>query len=524
MSDEEDSLDNFKYESKEKKADNSNIIAFSELYDNLYQLKKYICKIETPNLKGTGTLLKLQKGKEPFYCLLTCEHIITDELINNESEIEIRYNYISNGNTKYSILKLKLKENERFIRTYKYLGIDAAIVQIFPNKNEINEEFFFENNINNELDELVKDNYKELNKKTIHILQFPDGGDTLSYSTGDFLEIYNINEFLHKASTHSGSSGSPILYFHNDKSLIIFGIHKGGSISEKFKGKVKTELKKGENLNYGNLIYPIIDSLRKDNSMFVKNIIFKGEIIENEQKGELLLLNENTERYDKIYIGELSHYIPHGKGIMYKINICPTKEDISKISNNKYLLNEMKNNNKRKYYCGDFSEGKFHGNGILYYNQDGRYYIGEFRKNLRHGKGKYYENNRLMYEGEFKEDEYDGKGKLNYVTGGSFEGEFTKGKRIGEGNEIDIYGKRVGKDRYQNSQPLSSRNLNNLNNTINALFSFGNEILRKFNVSINFTCQNCGCSTEDHYLIGNSIWECRVCYSRCKNNILNNFK
>ena len=129
-----------------------------------------------------------------------------------------------------------------------------------------------------------------------------------------------------------------------------------------------------------------------------------------------------------------------------------------------------------------------------------------------------------MYDGEFKEDEYDGKGKLNYVTGGSFEGEFTKGKRIGEGNEIDIYGKRVGKDRYQNSQPLSSRNLNNLNNTINSLFSFGNEILRKFNVSINFTCQNCGCSTEDHYLIGNSIWECRVCYSRCKNNILNNFK
>ena len=64
---------------------------------------------------------------------------------------------------------------------------------------------------------------------------------------------------------------------------------------------MKTELKKGENLNYGNLIYPIIDSLRKDNFMFVKNIIFKGEIFENEQKGELLLLNENTERYDKIF-------------------------------------------------------------------------------------------------------------------------------------------------------------------------------------------------------------------------------
>ena len=32
-----------------------------------------------------------------------------------------------------------------------------------------------------------------------------------------------------------------------------------------------------------------------------------------------------------------------------------------------------------------------------------------------------------------------------------------------------------------------------------------NEILRKFNASVNFTCQNCGCSTEDHYLIGNNI-------------------
>ena len=49
-----------------------------------------------------------------------------------------------------------------------------------------------------------------------------------------------------------------------------------------------------------------------------------------------------------------------------------------------------------------------------------------------------------MYEGEFKEDEYDGKGKLNSATGC---------------NQISI----------------------------------------NLSISINFTCQNCGCSAEDHY-------------------------
>ena len=74
----------------------------------------------------------------------------------------------------------------------------------------IKKEFFFEHNL---IKDLAKDNYKELQKKCIQIFQFPGQGDKLGYSTGEYLENFEINGFLHKATTEPGSSGSPILYF-----------------------------------------------------------------------------------------------------------------------------------------------------------------------------------------------------------------------------------------------------------------------------------------------------------------------
>ena len=49
----------------------------------------------------------------------------------------------------------------------------------------------------------------------------------------------------------------------------------------------------------GNFIYPIINCLKKDNIIFIKDMFFKslkftGDIIENEQKGELYIFLENS--------------------------------------------------------------------------------------------------------------------------------------------------------------------------------------------------------------------------------------
>ena len=92
------------------------------------------------------------------------------------------------------------------IKVYKELWlfrIDGTAIQIFPEKNEINKEYFFKND---NLEILSKNNYNILENNNIHILQYPGSGNTLSISQGGYLGIYNIKEFYHSASTATGSS------------------------------------------------------------------------------------------------------------------------------------------------------------------------------------------------------------------------------------------------------------------------------------------------------------------------------
>ena len=367
----------------------SNIVPYSIFNENLNKLQKCIRNIVINNkIYGTGFLMELKKEKIPFYCLITNDHVISEDLIESNTEIKILYAQ----NDQDKIFKIKLNKNERFIRSYGYLGIGATVIQIFPEKNEINKEFFFKNN---DIEALAKSNYKMLEDINIHILQYPGSGNILSISQGNYLGIYNINEFFHNASTELGSSGSPVFIFYKGK-IVIFGIHKG----------------RNKNKNIGEFIYPIIHSL-KINAVFDKSNIFKGEIIEEKdhciQKGELKI------KKGMIYIGELLRYKPNGKGTLYK---CKEK-------------------NKKNYkikYCGDFVNGKFEGNGIFFKNnKEKTYYEGGFKDNKRHGIGKYYIKNRLKYEGEFKDDEYDGQGIIYYQDGSYYKGGFVKGKKNGEG-------------------------------------------------------------------------------------------
>ena len=509
--------DEITLEGKEKDIKNSNIFPFFETYEELNKLKKYICRLILVGKKiyGTGTLLKLKKGNNPFYCLITCEHVIKEQFRKKENIIEIRYNYTPDCQH-YDNLSITLDEDKRFIKSYRYLGIDSLIIQIFPDEDGIKKEFFFEHKL---IKDLAKDNYKELQKKYVQIFQFPGQGDKLGYSTGEYLENFEINGFLHKATTEPGSSGSPILYFY-DKKPVIFGIHTAGKYVEKLIGKAETEFNNGECANIGNFIFPIIDSLRNDDIIFIKDLFFKGakftgDIFENDQKGELYILNKEINKYDKIYIGELSYFEPNGKGILYKIK--------NEIDNNE-LLKTIKNTKIEKYkiYCGEFNKGKYYGYGILYYNEiETDFYKGQFKDNLRNGKGKYYENNKLVYEGDFKDDTYDGKGKLYNENGNYYEGEFTKGKKNGDGKEYDNKGNIVGEDEYKNNEPVS---IANLEDTVMRVLSFGNEFLKSIGLSPNYTCENCGCSTDDHYLIEKNIWECKKCKEKCVNVLMENLK
>ena len=253
----------------------------------LYKVCKSVCKIRIKNKIGSGFLIKLYRENNPFYCLMTCEHLIKKEAIELSEKMEIYYD------NQYERREIELNKNERYIRDYLYMNIDAVVIEIIKEDN-INENYFLLPNI-----EYIN-GYNIYENKGIYIPQYPLG-EELSNSRGKIKSIKNY-EFSHLASTKEGSSGSPIFI---EETIKVIGIHKQG--------------KKDNSENYGNFIGPIIESL-KMNLKYDKKYYDK-EVYEGEYR------NENREGYGKYiyedgeyYIGQYLNDKKNGKGIIYYKN------------------------------------------------------------------------------------------------------------------------------------------------------------------------------------------------------------
>jgi len=263
---------------------NSNIIQINNF---IYDVCKSICKIIIESKVATGFLLKLYKRDEPFYCLMTNEHVITHDMVDNEEELEIFYDNQRRRN------KIILNKEERFIRDYTFLNIDAIVIEIL-NKDNINDYFFLLPNLDyiNDFDSLLH--------KKISVTQFPEGG-SLSHSEGELKSITQY-EFSHLASTKNGSSGSPIFL---DNVPYVIGIHKQGKIDG-------TE-------NYGDFIGPVVESIKNDLEFTIKkydNGNYEGEIKNDMKEG----YGKYTTDDGTYYIGQFSHDLRHGKGADYYQN------------------------------------------------------------------------------------------------------------------------------------------------------------------------------------------------------------
>ncbi len=314
----------------------------------LFDVCRSICKIILSNGKGSGFLIKLYRGNDEFYCLMTNEHVITKEMVESKEKIEIFYN-----NQKKRI-EIELDKNERYIKDYIYLEIDVIIIEILK-KDNINEDYF----LLPDLDYI--EGYEKYKNKIIYIPQYAKG--ELSYSKGKIKEIKNY-EFSHLASTKSGSSGSPIFI---ENSRYVMGIHKQG--------------KKDKSKNYGNFIGIIIESLKKNlkyDKEYYNKDIYEGEFKNNKREGYGKYIWEDGE----YYIGEYKNGLANGKGKIY------------------YKNGSIK-------YEGDFVNDKFEGYG-KYIWENGEYYIGEWKNGLKNGKGTiYYKNGSIKYEGDFVNGKYN---------------------------------------------------------------------------------------------------------------------
>ena len=227
------------------------------------KVSKSICKIITSKNAGLGFLIKLYKGNNSFYCLMTNENLIKREMIELKEKIEIYYD-------KESVkLKINLNKEERYIKDFIYLDLDLIIIEIIKEDN-INEEIFLLPDME------YKNGYKEYENKGIFIPQYLEEGGKITYSKGK-IKTKNNCKFSHLATTKNGASGSPIFL---EGTIKVVGIDKRDN-------KINNE-------SYGNFIYPIIESL-KNNLKYDKKYYGK-DIYEGEFK------NDKHERNGKKYL------------------------------------------------------------------------------------------------------------------------------------------------------------------------------------------------------------------------------
>ena len=132
--------------------------------DTSKELSKEICKIvieaEKERKTGTGFILAFYIDIERFHCLITNDHIINDESINNNQIIYITYE-------EYKAASIKLDINKRYIRSFKDKELDITIVEILDEDN-ISKDYFLEP----ELDISLNNN---LINKEIYIPQYIEG-------------------------------------------------------------------------------------------------------------------------------------------------------------------------------------------------------------------------------------------------------------------------------------------------------------------------------------------------------------
>jgi len=234
--------------SKQNKGDINDEMQIGSKYIPLEMSNKAnesICKItiiknkedRQNNVCATGFFMKITKSLK---FLFTNNHVINQDLINNNIEIEIEI---------WNKVKMNLNLNQRYIRYFEKPE-DVTIIEIKEDDTIYKDIKFLDYDSN-----YKEKGYNFYKNVDIFTLSYPLGG-SVAESSGKLLDINNY-EFTHSISTDTGSSGCPIILLNNNiNSILVIGIHKC-SITNIFR-------------NGGTFIGKIIDEVKNDPTFFPK--------------------------------------------------------------------------------------------------------------------------------------------------------------------------------------------------------------------------------------------------------------
>ena len=244
------------------------VYQISEKESNNKNISKSICKIKietnSETILGIGCLLKIWIHQELYYFLISNEHTIKKDIINNNNIISLYFNG--------ELITSNINNKKRYIKSFIDNGLDISVIEII-NEDNISKDYFLWN-------EYETDNNRLINSE----IYIPN------ISKGELVNIkskinkINKNEFIYLTNMENDLSGLPIFL---ENSINILGINKGNN---------KTE-------NYCDFIYPVID-------------IIKDDIYKRRNNGKYIN-GKYIYEDDKYYIGEFKNNIPNGKGIKY---------------------------------------------------------------------------------------------------------------------------------------------------------------------------------------------------------------
>ena len=302
----------------------------------MVNVSKSLCKIEYENQTATGFLIKLFKEGKEFFCMMTCGHFITREII--EQRKSIRFYYDVND---AKAIGIELEPNKRFIQNFTRLSdmdnnidinIDATVIEILP-EDKIPKEFFLSFNEN------YIDNNEPLKDKEITIISNSEG--KLEYFYGKIKEIDRY-KIIYTSNIKNGSAGSPIFLRNTIK---VIGIHTG-------EDKRKAE-------NYGYCIGPIFSFFRNfyDNKKIMNNNMYNKSAI------NYIKYKENL---NDIPINKPANHKLNKMILLYRIEEDPVRifgdDFVKKNKNNCYLLID----GKERELCETLTLNEFNEiNGLL---------------------------------------------------------------------------------------------------------------------------------------------------------------
>ena len=463
-------------EDNNKKLKGKNIHTVKELH----RISHGICKIVINSQYGIGFLLSFSITPEKkFYCLLTTENTISEEIIESIKKFDLYFDFEKEKR------EIKFSQAKRINKYFCNLGI--TMIEILD-IDKISKDFFIEPYLGQQSfngEKIYISKY--LNKEKIEKIDFV--GDI------EIAEIKDNYKISYNSNLLQGSDGSPILLEENCQ---VIGIHR-----DEGKDHIK---------NYGILIYPFINLFQDKNKYdelkcmnfegYNKYEYFDGSNYIGEWKngkrngkgklydknGHLLYdgdwINDKKEGFgkkiedDNIYCilgykndfptGEAIRYNNDGK-IIFKGNYIYDKSAFKQLEGGHYYIGEIKNwkmsgkgkqydAQKNLVYEGDFFDDYFEGFG-RYNSFEGSnyrgYYIGEWKADKRQGKGKlYYSNGKLVYDGDWDNNNFEGEGKyIDPYNSSYYIGQFKNGKRHGKGQFFDKSGRLLFKGEFINNLP-----------------------------------------------------------------------